>query len=128
MNDLAKRWIEALRSGKYEQGKYALRTSDNCYCCLGVLADVAKPDGWSNKVTTLARPENFKSGALEVYKHDGMVELISDDLWAEVTGGTDWMKAVDIAAANDDGKTFEEIVTDYILPMFEAAKEEKADA
>lgn len=33
------RWIEALRSGKYKQGKGALRTGE-CNCCLGVLAEI----------------------------------------------------------------------------------------
>lgn len=32
-------WIEALESGKYKQGQKALRTPDDGYCCLGVLAD-----------------------------------------------------------------------------------------
>jgi len=30
------KWVAALRSGKYKQGKGALRHSDNTYCCLGV--------------------------------------------------------------------------------------------
>lgn len=36
---LKAKWLEALRSGKYEQGiGYLCR--DNKYCCIGVLADV----------------------------------------------------------------------------------------
>lgn len=31
-------WIEALRSGRYPQGKRYLRSTEG-YCCLGVLAD-----------------------------------------------------------------------------------------
>lgn len=43
------RWLEALRSGKYQQGKYRLR--DNAdgadrFCCLGVLCDTYDPNGW----------------------------------------------------------------------------------
>lgn len=34
------KWIEALRSGSYEQGKSCLRNEEGNYCCLGVLADV----------------------------------------------------------------------------------------
>lgn len=30
----------ALRSGKYKQGRFALRRADNTYCCLGVYADI----------------------------------------------------------------------------------------
>lgn len=32
-------WIEALRSGKYKQGRRTL-CWDNTYCCLGVLAEI----------------------------------------------------------------------------------------
>lgn len=33
--DFKKKWVEALRSGKYQQGKYYLKDGDT-YCCLGV--------------------------------------------------------------------------------------------
>lgn len=41
---LKKKWVAALRSGKYKQGKGALRIKGekrDTFCCLGVLADVA---------------------------------------------------------------------------------------
>lgn len=40
--ELIREWVDALRSGKYEQGRLALRSKDDKYCCLGVLCDVAK--------------------------------------------------------------------------------------
>lgn len=40
-----KKWIEALRSGKYRQGTRALR-SDRGFCCLGVACDIIDPNGW----------------------------------------------------------------------------------
>lgn len=46
---IAKRWIKALRSGEYEQGREVLRTSDGKFCCLGVLADMYRKErkkGW----------------------------------------------------------------------------------
>ncbi len=55
--DIKERWLEALRSGKYEQGKGMLRTGrwdeeyeefvyddEARFCCLGVLCDVIKND------------------------------------------------------------------------------------
>lgn len=45
--ELKAKWLEALRSGQYKQGQKCLRTDDNCYCCLGVLADVMDPSKWS---------------------------------------------------------------------------------
>lgn len=39
-----KRWVEALRSGKYTQGVGELKTAGGSFCCLGVLCDVVKDD------------------------------------------------------------------------------------
>lgn len=41
--EIKARWIEALRSGNYEQGRYNLRRG-NFYCCLGVLCDTVKDE------------------------------------------------------------------------------------
>jgi hypothetical protein len=39
--ELKAKWIEALRSGRYEQGVGSLFDSgDKTYCCLGVLCDI----------------------------------------------------------------------------------------
>ncbi len=38
-------WLEALRSGKYPQGRGMLRTQQDEFCCLGVLCDLAKGQG-----------------------------------------------------------------------------------
>lgn len=42
--DIKRRWVDALRSGEYEQAKNYLSTSDG-YCCLGVLCEIAVQDG-----------------------------------------------------------------------------------
>jgi hypothetical protein len=51
------KWIAALRSGAYKQGREALRNDDE-FCCLGVLCDVIDQNGWENyqddRVTTIA--------------------------------------------------------------------------
>ena len=47
--NIKKQWVEALRSGKYEQGKEWLQYQGK-FCCLGVLCDLhAKTtnSGWS---------------------------------------------------------------------------------
>lgn len=38
--DVKKRWVEALRSGDYKQGKGCLHPKEDTYCCLGVLTDL----------------------------------------------------------------------------------------
>jgi len=52
-NSIKEKWVEALRSGDYEQGEGALRQEpsrgSNKYCCLGVLCDVVEEEvegGW----------------------------------------------------------------------------------
>lgn len=45
--ELKRKWVEALRSGKYTQGPMRLRRAgEERFCCLGVLCDVAAPDQW----------------------------------------------------------------------------------
>jgi hypothetical protein len=39
------KWVAALEGGEYKQGRGALCEGDR-YCCLGVLACVADPEGW----------------------------------------------------------------------------------
>lgn len=41
------KWIQALRSGTYQQDKKVLRTAAGKYCCLGVCADVLSPENWA---------------------------------------------------------------------------------
>lgn len=37
---IALKWVEALRSGEYVQGEGELRSSNNSFCCLGVLCNL----------------------------------------------------------------------------------------
>jgi hypothetical protein len=38
--EIKNKWVVALRSGEYKQGKHLLRSTGNRYCCFGVLCDV----------------------------------------------------------------------------------------
>jgi hypothetical protein len=42
--EIKKRWVEALRSGEYEQGRKHLHPEAGKYCCLGVLCDLHSKD------------------------------------------------------------------------------------
>lgn len=44
MNENAKKWVAALRSGEFRQGKYQLCCGEQ-YCCLGVLCEIAIRNG-----------------------------------------------------------------------------------
>ncbi len=42
-------WTKALRSGQYKQGRLALRSFDDKYCCLGVLCDIGDRKAWKSR-------------------------------------------------------------------------------
>lgn len=43
------KWVAALRSGKYQQGRNMLRPNDNQFCCLGVLCDISGLGKWEDE-------------------------------------------------------------------------------
>jgi hypothetical protein len=46
--EVKRRWIAALRSGKYPQGQGCLR-KDSGYCCMGVLCDLYDSNLWRSQ-------------------------------------------------------------------------------
>lgn len=48
--ELIQKWVTALRSGEYKQGRGHLRDGDE-YCCLGVLCDISGAGKWRNDAT-----------------------------------------------------------------------------
>ena len=90
------KWIEALRSGKYKQGKSnlcSLRNEQPEFCCIGVLADL------------MDIPYHEKDNR-RVYSH-GMVAMLHEPELQLVGLGRD--EAFRLASLNDKGATFEEI-------------------
>src|SRR5262249_13225214 len=43
--EIRERWVAALRSGKWRQGREALQDARGRLCCLGVLCEIAVEDG-----------------------------------------------------------------------------------
>lgn len=39
--NVMRKWVKALRSGKYKQGVGKLKSSNGSFCCLGVLRDIS---------------------------------------------------------------------------------------
>lgn len=96
--ELKKKWIEALRSGKYKQTKGVLR-NESGFCCLGVLCDISG--------------EEWEPGSDGEFYAKGMSSwsVISGDLRAEL--GPDENVCDDVhdklTDMNDYGSSFEEI-------------------
>lgn len=68
---LVNKWVKALRSGNYKQGRTFLRQSTpegDCFCVLGVLADVAGCRWGKEKI-----PNGPEVGTLGLYQSFGIL-------------------------------------------------------
>lgn len=70
--EIKKRWVEALRSGDYEQGEFRLcyldKNQEKKYCCLGVLCDLATKELKNLSVT---EEDDIASYNTRVYQYGG---------------------------------------------------------
>lgn len=113
--ELKQRWVEALRSGKYEQGIHYLKLDANGtsqYCCLGVLCEIA-----GKKLVPGGKEEHGATGdEVQVY---GVRVKTESGLYSTATQipasktleqlGLNSNVATSLAEINDDGTNFEEI-------------------
>src|SRR4051812_403851 len=99
---LKTRWIEALESGQYEQGRHCLRHK-NQFCCLGVLCDLMEPEGWEHPFDDLGRCE-----------HRGCNTMPDFDMASSVVNFDSLGR---LAQMNDEGSSFVEIA-DHIRRNF----------
>jgi len=96
MNEEVKnRWVEALRSGEYEQGADYLCSTDNKFCCLGVLVDIQADGDW-------VLPEGETEWE---FKGDRM--MIHFSLREKL--GITMHEARKLSSKNDEGYSFQEI-------------------
>ena len=106
MNEtIAKKWVKALRSGKYKQAKAVLKYSGGGYCCLGVLQEcVLKLPIYPNEALLSAEAFN----AADMSTDDGSVLLSTDDGCLSDADPIPFgrQKLMSLAEANDAGKRF----------------------
>jgi hypothetical protein len=102
--ELRQRWTDALRSGRYQRTQSSLRTCDG-YCCLGVLADIIDPKGWT---LTDDHSTFVHNRAKKNDEYDGD-DYLADHTLTEV-GMSDSVQNT-LAVQNDDGKSFQQIAT-----------------
>ena len=96
--ELKKKWIEALRSGKYKQTKGRLH-DDNGFCCYGVLCDIISPNEWVKCNTGCG--DTF-------YRFQGANSMMPDNDILKQVMKTHKCPAC-LAAMNDRGRSFNEI-------------------
>jgi hypothetical protein len=94
---IKQKWVDALRSGEYQQGQYCLRT-DNKFCCLGVLCD-------------LYGKENNVEWNGDMFQDMVAVLPLSVIEWSGVGDGNPFVNAQtdSLIGLNDKGSTFNEI-------------------
>ena len=91
---LKKQWIEALRSGKYQQGRIYLRSSHNNsskprHCCLGVLADIK---GWEVRQSqSVLRPIQLEAVGLNPENQGNLIRM-NDDEDKDFVEIADWIE------------------------------------
>lgn len=122
MTELQLKWIEALESGEYKQGKGQLRDGDQ-YCCLGVACDVydkatdqSGESGWINK--PMGPHDN--SYVYRYGKHTLTTQLSyphGADL-AEIFGINDSVEESVMTMNDVDNKNFIEIAA-YLRELFQ---------
>lgn len=111
--DIAKVWIDALRSGKYEQGGDYL-CKDSRHCCLGVLCELYMDHTGDMKYSRMTDDDNGH----DVVSYGGCTEVLPCEVmeWAEIA--TSIGKIYDDSAEfgfsslsemNDSGHSFNEL-------------------
>lgn len=110
MNDNAKKWVEALRSGQYSQVRSYLHTEKG-YCCLGIACEL-----YQEEIGDLTI-EMDKAGLTRYNSHDSVLPQ-KVRKWLGLKGTTGGYTKYDdhllhdyhsLSGANDQGASFEDI-------------------
>ena len=107
-----KLWVDALRSGKYRQGKDALQSSPGHFCCLGVLCDLARLEGigeWDDKIIMGRVEPTFETASSSERNYlPREVRAWADMAWASPSVTRNGFSRP-LAVLNDQGISFDEI-------------------
>lgn len=115
------KWLEALRSGKYKQGKYSLlmenENNENTYCCLGVYCDLKgitlSHNAYSLPINAISDESILPVALIGEWDDDVYTDIIDDEFDLENDISEEIFTSV-LATLNDvKDQTFDEIA-DYI--------------
>lgn len=111
---IKEKWIDALRSGEYQQGTGYLKVihenGDIKHCCLGVLCELAIKDNLDLSTTETERV--WESDLITATSFNGEEEYPPEEMddWAELP---DFLVLELLSEKNDKGQSFDQIA-DYI--------------
>lgn len=98
------RWVAALRSGEYKQGREALRSDDDSFCCLGVLTDLCVKEGLVGQWKRLGPDSDY-----EVDKTAGVAPPSVERVTGLPSPDPEVSERETLSCLNDSGSSFEEI-------------------
>ena len=108
-------WIKALRSGKYQQTRHALR-NEKGYCCLGVLCDIFSEELHLDPVTRYINDTCFdvayseSATVLPISVADYVGLKTREGRFSKYRHGVKEVHEYEaLTSLNDDGATFAEI-------------------
>lgn len=105
---IKKKWVKALRSEKYKQGKEQLRSLDNEFCCLGVLCDITIPNLWKKtKNDYVVRAKETLDPKFETTPEKYCYGMLPAKLATKT--GLNLDKQLALASMNDEGDDFVKI-------------------
>ena len=106
--ELANKWISALRSGEYKQGKCRLyRSANDSYCCLGVLAKLQDKPLLGSYSNLGDYPDSNGTTFCGIKSHTGLVDMCIGDTYYN-----------SLASANDHNESFE-LIANWIEANYE---------
>lgn len=120
--EIKEEFLVALRSGKYKQGQSYLRDSEDCYCCLGILCEIAVRRGVIPEPTIRdeAAPIDSDGTPKKVYfyvndpkdfweneSRSVLPKVVMS--WSGIETEMGSFDGTSLASLNDNGKSFAEI-------------------
>lgn len=97
-----KKWLKALRSDKYKQGKYVLEDTDHNFCCLGVACRIVHPKLKLTNISFISK-EKF-STRIKSIKVPEILKGYNEE------GESEYSVIVDkLTKMNDNGRSFKYI-------------------
>lgn len=101
---IKQQWIDALRSGDYQQATGSLRTEEG-FCCLGVLCDLHR------KAINKKKARWEKITHFGTFTYIGDADILPQDVidWAGLKNADPICGVGSLSGHNDNGKSFCEI-------------------
>lgn len=110
MNENAKKLVEALRSGEYEQGTGVLRSTNNRFCCLGVACDISGLGEWRHEPVEGVSPLEYTYHVSDETGEESDAALPKSVCeWLGFNTRLGGYEGNGLSGKNDRGETFEEI-------------------